>query len=139
MGLFINTANEVTEKVKENFNDDENYLFVLKHNDFKTGLFKLLLSKLYYTMDSARSFILYFSEKGIYEKEISNTMNGNFVLMPWNEIGKFNVDLKSNKAIITLFHIGKKVLYEVPFSGTMAKSNKKMLEKLLGKNFNRID
>lgn len=139
MGLLMNTANEVAEKVKENFNDDENYLFALKCNDFKTGLFKLLLSKLYYTMDSARSFILYFNEKGINEKEISNTMNGNFVLMPWNEIGEFNVDLKSRKAIITLFHIGKKVLYEIPYTGTMAKSNKNMLEKLLGKNFNRID
>lgn len=139
MGLLMNTANEVAEKVKDNFNDEENYLFALKCNDFKTGLFKLLLSKLYYTMDGARSFILYFSEKVIYEKEISNTMNGNFVLMPWNEIGEFNVDLKSRKAIITLFHIGKKVLYEIPYTGTMAKSNKNMLEKLLGKNFNRID
>lgn len=139
MGLLMNTANEVAEKVKDNFNDDENYLFALKNNDVKTGLFKLILSKLYYTMDSARSFILYFSEKGIYEKEISNTMNGNFVLMPWNEIDEFNVDLKSRKAIITLFHIGKKVLYEVPFSGAMAKKNKIMLENLLGKNFNRID
>ena len=139
MGLLMNTANEVAEKVKENFNDTENYLFALKCNDFKTGLFKLLLSKLYYTMDSARSFILYFNEKGINEKEISNTMNGNFVLMPWNEIGEFNVDLKSRKAIITLFHIGKKVLYEIPYTGTMAKSNKNMLENLVGKNFNRID
>ena len=139
MGLLMNTANEVAEKVKDNFNDDENYLFALKCNDFKTGLFKLILSKLYYTMDSARSFILYFNEKGINEKEISNTLKGNFVLMPWNEIGEFNVDLKSRKAIITLFHIGKKVLYEIPYTGTMAKSNKNMLEKLLGKNFNRID
>lgn len=103
MGLLMNTANEVAEKVKENFNDTENYLFALKCNDFKTGLFKLLLSKLYYTMDSARSFILYFSEKGIYEKEISNTMNGNFVLMPWNEIDEFNVDLKSKKLSLHYF------------------------------------
>lgn len=139
MGLLMNTANEVAEKVKENFNDTENYLFALKCNDFKTGLFKLLLSKLYYTMDGARSFILYFSEKGIYEKEISNTMNGNFVLMPWNEVEDFVIDIKNNKANLAFSHLGKKVLYEVPFSGTMAKSNKNMLEKLLGKNFNRID
>ena len=30
MGLLMNTANEVAEKVKDNFNDDENYLFALK-------------------------------------------------------------------------------------------------------------
>lgn len=139
MGLLMNTANEVAEKVKDNFNDDENYLFALKCNDFKTGLFKLLLSKLYYTMDSARSFILYFSEKGIYEKEISNTMNGNFVLMPWNEVEDFVVDIKNNKANLAFSHLGKKLLYEVPFSGAMANKNKNMLEDLLGKNFNRID
>ena len=139
MGLLMNTANEVAEKVKENFNDTENYLFALKCNDFKTGLFKLLLSKLYYTMDGARSFILYFSEKGIYEKEISNTMNGNFVLMPWNEVEDFVIDIKNNKANLAFSHLGKKVLYEVPFSGAMAKKNKNMLENLLVKNFNRID
>ncbi len=139
MGLLMNTANEVAEKVKDNFNDDENYLFALKNNDVKTCLFKPILSKLYYTMDSARSFILYFNEKGINEKEISNTLKGNFELMPWNEVGEFNVDLKSRKAIITLFHLGKKLLYEVPFSGAMANKNKNMLENLLGKSFNRID
>lgn len=139
MGLLMNTANEVAEKVKDNFNDDENYLFALKNNDVKTGLFKLILSKLYYTMDSARSFILYFNEKGINEKEISNTLKGNFVLMPWNEVEDFVIDIKKNKAILAFSHLGKKVLYEVPFSGAMAKKNKNMLENLLGKNFNRID
>lgn len=139
MGLLMNTANEVAEKVKDNFNDEENYLFALKCNDFKTGLFKLLLSKLYYTMDGARSFILYFSEKGIYEKEISNTMNGNFVLMPWNEVEDFVIDIKNNKANLAFSHLGKQLLYDVPFSGAMAKKNKNMLENLLGKNFNRID
>ena len=139
MGLLMNTANEVAEKVKDNFNDDENYLFALKNNDVKTRLFKLILSKLYYTMDSARSFILYFNEKGINEKEISNTLKGNFVLMPWNEVEDFVIDIKNNKANLAFSHVGKKVLYEVPFSGAMANKNKIMLENLLGKNFNRID
>lgn len=139
MGLLMNTANEVAEKVKDNFNDDENYLFALKNNDVKTGLFKLILSKLYYTMDSARSFILYFNEKGINEKEISNTLKGNFVLMPWNEVEDFVIDIKNNKANLAFSHLGKKLLYEVPFSGAMATKNKNMLENLVGKNFNRID
>ncbi len=58
MGLLMNTASEIADKVKEDFNDDKNYLFALKRNDFKRGLLKLFLSKLYYTMDSARSFVL---------------------------------------------------------------------------------
>ena len=139
MSLLMNTANEVAEKVKDNFNDDENYLFALKNNDVKTGLFKPILSKLYYTMDSTRSFILYFNKKGINEKEISNTLKGNFVLMPWNEVEDFVIDIKNNKANLAFSHLGKKLLYEVPFSGAIAKKNKNMLENLLGKNFNRID
>lgn len=139
MGLLMNTTNEVAEKVKDNFNDDENYLFALKNNDVKSGLFKLILSKLYYTMDSARSFILYFNEKGINEKEISNTLKGNFVLMPWNEVEDFVIDIKNNKANLAFSPLGKKLLYEVPFSGAMANKNKNMLENLLDKNFNRID
>ena len=111
MGLLMNTANEVAEKVKENFNDTENYLFALKCNDFKTGLFKLFLSKLYYTMDSARSFILYFNKKGINEKEISNTLKGKFVLMPWNEVEDFVIEIKNNKANLAFSHLGKKLLY----------------------------
>lgn len=138
MGLLMNTASEIADKVKEDFNDDKNYLFALKRNDFKRGLLKLFLSKLYYTMDSARSFVLYFNEKGIYEKEISNSVKGNFVLMPWDEIENFTVDYKGSKANITLFHLGTEVLYEVSFTGSMAKGNKERLDDLQKKAYNKL-
>lgn len=138
MGLLMNTASEIADKVKEDFNDDKNYLFALKRNDFKRGLLKLFLSKLYYTMDSARSFVLYFSEKGIYEKEISNSVKGNFVLMPWDEIENFTMDYKSSKANITLVHLGAELLYEVPFTGSMAKGNKERLDDLQKKAYNKL-
>ena len=89
-------------------------------------------------MDGARSFVLYFNEKGIYEKEISNSVKGNFVLMPWDEIDNFTVDYKSSKANITLVHLGAKVLYEVPFTGAMAKGNKERLEDLQKKAYNKL-
>lgn len=138
MGLLMNTASEIADKVKEDFNDDKNYLFALKRNDFKRGLLKLFLSKLYYTMDSARSFVLYFNEKGIYEKEISNSVKGNFVLMPWDEIENFTVDYKGSKANITLVHLGAELLYEVPFTGSMAKGNKERLDDLQKKAYNKL-
>lgn len=138
MGLLMNTASEIADKVKEDFNDDKNYLFALKRNDFKRGLLKLFLSKLYYTMDSARSFVLYFNEKGIYEKEISNTVKGNFVLMPWDEIENFTVDYKSSKANITLVNLGAELLYEVPFTGNMAKGNRERLDDLQKKAYNKL-
>lgn len=138
MGLLMNTASEIADKVKEDFNDDKNYLFALKRNDFKRGLLKLFLSKLYYTMDSARSFVLYFNEKGIYEKEISNSVKGNFVLMPWDEIENFTVDYKGSKANITLVHLGAELLYEVPFTGSMAKGNRERLDDLQKKAYNKL-
>lgn len=138
MGLLMNTASEIADKVKETFNDDKNYLFAMKRNDVKRGLAKLFLSKLYYIMDGARSFVLYFSEKGVYEKEISNTVKGNFVLMPWEEIDEFTVDCKKNKANLTLVHLGTKILYEVPFTAPMSKGNKERLEELAKMNYNRL-
>lgn len=138
MGLLMNTASEIADKVKEDFNDDKNYLFALKRNDFKRGLLKLFLSRLYYIMDGARSFVLYFSEKGIYEKEISNSVKGNFVLMPWDEIENFTVDYKGSKANITLVHLGAELLYEVPFTGSMAKGNRERLDDLQKKAYNKL-
>ena len=108
MGLLFNDKNEIKAKVEENFNDNKNFLVAMKHNDTKTGLAKLMLSSILYIMDSTRTFILYFSPKGIYEKEISNSSRGNFTLLPANEIEGFDIEEKSNKTIINFLHLGKK-------------------------------
>lgn len=139
MGLLFNTNEEISEKVYKDFKDKENYLLAFKHNDFKTGIGKLLVSNLWYTFDSSRTFILYFSSKGIYEEEISNSVNRDFLLMPWHEIESFSLDEKKSKAIINLNHLGKKVAYEIPFDGKIFKDNKISLEKLISKNRNKID
>ncbi|MDB8822057.1 histidine kinase [Peptostreptococcus anaerobius] len=140
MGLLFNTSEEITDKVLETFDDKENYLVVFKHNDTKTDLFKwLAIGGLYYTTDSSRSFILNFSHRGIYEVEISNGMKKNFLIMPWNEISSFEVVKKNKKAIITLVHVGKKVSYEVPFTGKIAKGNEERFAKLEEKEWNRIE
>lgn len=140
MGLLFNTSEEITDKVLETFDDKENYLVVFKHNDTKTDLFKwLVIGGLYYTTDSSRSFILNFSHRGIYEVEISNNMKKNFLIMPWNEISSFEVVKKNKKAIITLVHVGKKVSYEVPFTGKIANGNEERFVKLEEKEWNRIE
>lgn len=46
MGLLFNTNEEISEKVYKDFKDKENYLVAFKHNDFKTGLGKLLVNNL---------------------------------------------------------------------------------------------
>ena len=138
MGILFNNPKDIKEKIREKFNDDENYLIAKKHNDIKTGLLELIVSNLYYTIDSNRTFIIYFDKKGIYEKEISNSIKGDFILMPENEIGEIAYEEKSTKAIISLTHLGKKISYEIPFSGKIFRQNKENFEKIKNKNWNRI-
>ena len=61
MGLLFNDKKEFSDKVEKIFGDRDKYLVAFKANDLKTGLVKLILSNIYYTFDSSRTFILYFS------------------------------------------------------------------------------
>ena len=136
MGLLFNDKKEFSEKVEKIFGDKDNYLVAFKANDLKTGLGKLILSNIYYTFDSSRTFIL-FSPKGLYESEISNSTKRDFYLMTWNEIEEFEVEDKNNKAIISLRHLGKKVMYEVDFKGKIFDGNEDRFMELKAKDWNR--
>lgn len=139
MGLLFNDNNEINEKIKNEFGNLDNHLIAIKHNGIMKGLAKLLIiGGLYYTLDSNRTFILYFSNKGIHEEEISNSVKGDFLLMPWNEISSFDIKVKNNKAIIELVHIGKRIGYEIPFNGKIFGTNKDNLKKLEEKDWNKI-
>lgn len=138
MGLLFNSKDEFGDKVEKIFGDRDNYLLAFKSNDLKTGLGKLALSNLYNAFDSSRTFILYFSPKGLYESEISNSTKRDFYLMPWNEIEEFEIDEKNNKAIISLRHLGKKVMYEVDFKGKIFEGNEERFTDLKLKDWNRI-
>lgn len=138
MGLLFNDTNDIKAKVEDNFNDNKNFLVAMKHNDTKTGLGKLVVSNLLYTMDSARTFILYLSPKGIYEKEISNSSKGNFTLLPANEIEDFEIEEKSNKTIINFLHLGKKISYEIPYEGKIFMDNEANFQILKANNWNMI-
>lgn len=138
MGLLFNENNEINEKIKNEFGNLDNHLLAIKHNDLKTGLAKFIASNIFYTLDSNRTFILYFSNKGIHEEEISNSLKRDFLFMPWNEISSFDIEVKNNKAIIELVHIGKKIGYEIPFNGTIFGTNKANFKKLEDKEWNKI-
>ena len=58
--------------------------------------------------------------------------------MPWNEIEEFEVEDKNNKAIISLRHLGKKVMYEVDFKGKIFEGNEERFINLKSKDWNRI-
>ena len=139
MGLLFNDNNEINEKIKNEFGNLDNHLIAIKHNGIKKDLAKLLIiGGLYYTLDSNRTFILYFSNKGIHEEEISNSLKRDFLFMPWNEISSFDIEVKNNKAIIELDHIGKRIGYEIPYKGKIFTDNEENLQILKANNWNMI-
>lgn len=138
MGLLWNTTNEIDDKVREIFGDAEHYLLVNKYNAPAKGLAQLLLSSVYYMWDNTRQYILYFSAKGISEKGTSGTLKGQFLLMPWHEIEDLAVEHRRNRAILTFTHLGKKLAYEIPFTGSIYKGNDTRLERLEREDWRRI-
>lgn len=138
MSFLFNDSNEIREKVKQIFGNTDNYLIALKYNDTKTGLAKLIASNLFYTLDSNRNFILFFDEKGVHEKEISNSIKGDFLIIPWHEIENLQVIDKKNKGIIEFNHLGKRVGYEIPYTGKLFKGNEINFNNLKSKKWNKI-
>ncbi len=135
MGLLFNDKDELKRDVEERFGKGKNFLVAMKHNGvIKSGL-ELLISGLLYTLDNNRTFVLVIDKKGIYEKEISNSDNTGFYLMPENEIQNFEVNTKSNKAYISFNHVGKKISYEIPFTGRIFKDNKTNFKKFESDNW----
>lgn len=135
MGLLFNDKDELKRDVEERFGKGKNFLVAMKHNGvIKSGL-ELLISGLLYTLDNNRTFVLVIDKKGIYEKEISNSDNKGFYLMPENEIQNFEVNTKSNKAYISFNHVGKKISYEIPFTGRIFKDNKTNFKKFESDNW----
>ncbi|WP_296114702.1 histidine kinase [uncultured Anaerococcus sp.] len=138
MGLLFNSSEDMDKKVRDKFGDDKAYLLVFKHNSPGKGLGKLLLSKVYYVMDSSRTFILYFDPKGVYESEISNTDKKDFLFMAWNEIEDFEL-VEGNKKILKINHLGKVYQYEVEMDGKLFKNNYQNLTKLKENNWYRVE
>lgn len=135
MGLLFNDKDELKTDVEERFGKGKNFLLAMKHNGvIKSGL-ELLISGLLYTYDNNRTFVLVIDKKGIYEKEISNSSNTDFYLMPENEIQNFEVNTKSNKAYISFNHVGKEISYEIPFTGRIFKDNKTNFKKFESDNW----
>lgn len=138
MGLLFNTSDDMDKKVREKFGEDKSYLLVFKHNSPAKSLGKLILSSLYYVLDSTRAFVLYFDPKGVYELEISNSDKKDFLFMAWNEIEDFEL-VEGNKKILKINHLGKLYQYEVELDGKLFKNNYKNLKDLIENNWYRID
>ncbi|MGY3776931.1 hypothetical protein [Helcococcus sueciensis] len=138
MGLLMNSREEIKESVVNRFGKEKSYLVGFKHNSLGKNILKILLSKLYYIFDNSRTFILVFDNKGIYEKEISNSTRTDFYLFPESEIENFEINNKTNKSIISFDHLGKNISYEVPMTGRIFKDNKENLAALVKNNWERI-
>lgn len=130
MGLLTNDKKEIQQMVEEQFGEGKNYVLALKHNNAAESGLKLLISSLYNTLDSNRTFILVFNSKGIYEKEISTSDKSKFYLMPESEIEELTFDEKDKKGYINFRHITKNLSYEIPFTGKLFEGNRERFEKL---------
>lgn len=82
MGFLFNNVDDFRDKIKDKFGNTDSYLFAIKNNSASKGILKLFISNLYNSMDSSRTFLLNFNEKGIYENEISTSDKNNFIFMP---------------------------------------------------------
>lgn len=138
MGLFFNDKDELRKDIENSFGHGTSFLIAIKHNSpVKKGI-KMIISNLYNTYDSNRTFLLVFDKKGIYEKEISNSDKTDFYLMPESEIESFSVEEKSSKAYINFDHISKSLSYEIPFDGRLFKYNKENFNSLRASSWQRL-
>ena len=67
-----------------------------------------------------------------------NGIKRDFLFMQWHEISSFDIEVKNNKAMVELVHIGKRIGYEIPFNGRIFGTNKANFKKLEDKNWNKI-
>ena len=138
MGMFFTKSSDVCNMVREKFGTTDNYLVAVKRNSVAKDLLEwLLLPKLLYAIDSGRTFVLYFDNTGIYEKELSFTDNAPFLLIPWREVYDFSFKDKGNKIYLNVNHLGKTYSYEISFNNSLLKGNRERLQQLLEHNFFR--
>lgn len=138
MGKLFTKSSDVCNMVQEKFGTTDNYLVAVKRNSVAKDLLEWwLLSSLLYAIDSGRTFVLYFDDKGIYEKELSFTDNAPFLLIPWREVYDFNFEDKGNKVNINVNHLGKTYSYEITFNNYLLRGNRERLQQLIAHNFRR--
>lgn len=137
MGKLFTKSSDVCNMVREKFGTTDNYLVALKRNSVAKNLLEWWLSGLIYALDNSRTFVLYFDDKGIYEKELSLTDNAPFLLIPWREVYDFNFEDKGNKVYINVNHLGKTYSYEITFNNYLLRGNRERLQQLIAHNFRR--
>lgn len=134
MGKLFTKSSDVGNMVREKFGTADNYLVAVKHNSMLKGFLEWLLSNLIYILDSSRTFVLYFDDAGIYEKELSLTDNAPFLLIPWREVYDFVDKDKGNKIYLNVNHLGKTYSYEISFNNFLLKGNRERLKQLIEHN-----
>lgn len=137
MGKLFTKSSDVCNMVREKFGTTDNYLVALKRNSVAKNLLEWWLSGLIYALDNSRTYVLYFDDKGIYEKELSLTDNAPFLLIPWREVYDFNFEDKGNKVYINVNHLGKTYSYEITFNNYLLRGNRERLQQLIAHNFRR--
>lgn len=130
MGKFTYNIKDIRKDVKNRFKKTQYYLVAFKNNGALENIKNLLISNLYASIKENKTFIIYFSKKGIYEKEISSSLKGKYKEMKWDDIGDIRLRKEKKKAILEIEYKDTKINYEIDYKGRIVRDNKENLENI---------
>lgn len=130
MGKFTYNIKDIRKDVKNRFKKTDYYLVAFKNNGALENIKNLLISNLYQSLEKNKSFIIYFSKKGIYEKEISSSLKGKYKERKWEDIGDIKLRKEKRKANLEIGYKDTKINYEIDFKGKIVRDNKENLKNI---------
>lgn len=133
------SLDQIKENIKKNFGENDSYLLALKQEGFKRGLSKIVSTNLLINREKSDLYILFFDEKGIYRKNITEKLDDDYKLISWKRIDFVNLVEKTRVSILEISHMGEKIGFEIPYEGDLYKENKENLKKLKEKNWNNSE
>lgn len=137
MGNYFIKQEDMRADIKKEFGDINSYLFVQNYNREKKSLLGMIYAGGLYALENARKFLIYFTKEGIYGKEISNSIFGDYELISWDEVTSFEiVDKGRNKLILITFN-GIDKGFKVLLTNKHFDDNVKNFKRLVENNFYR--
>lgn len=128
---------QIKDKLKEKFGENDDFLLAYERGDFKKGLSKLITTNILSKRDESDLYILYFDNDGIYISNISESLEDEFVVINWNKINFVNLIEKKKLAFLEISDMEEIFDFEILYEGEIFSENKKNLKKLKSNNWNK--
>lgn len=128
---------QIKEDIKERFGENDSYLLALKQEGFKRGLAKIVSTNLLINREKSDLYILFFDEKGIYRKNITEKLDDDYKFFEWNKIDFVNLVEKNISAVLEISRMGEIFGFEIMYEGELFAENKENLKNLKANNWNK--